>query len=145
MYNINKIIELSTNMHLLYIEDNQEARESSVCIFEEFFSKITIAVDGEDGYNKFKNNKVDLIITDINMPKLNGIDMMSKIREIDADIPILVLSAYNESGYFMDSIKLGVDGYLLKPIDMDQFLSVLQKVTEKLNHYGLKVHRFQRD
>lgn len=66
------------------------------------------------------------------MPKLNGLEMIGKIREIDNKIPILVLSAYNESGFFMDSIKLGVEGYLLKPIDMDQFIGVLDKSIEKL-------------
>ncbi|MEA3383508.1 MAG: EAL domain-containing protein, partial [Campylobacterota bacterium] len=70
--------------------------------------------------------------TDINMPKLNGLEMIEKIRTINKDIPILVLSAYNESGFFMDSIKLGVEVYLLKPIDIDQFLGMLEKVTQKI-------------
>ncbi len=133
MHNINEVIKQSSSLKILYVEDNADARESTITVFEEFFKEIVIAVDGEDGYKKFLEIPVDLIITDINMPKLNGIDMIQHIRELDINIPILVLSAYNESAYFMDSIKLGVDGYLLKPIDMDQFVSVLHKVTKKIH------------
>jgi len=132
MDNIEEIIKYSQNLKLLYVEDNQEARESTQIILEEFFTNIVIAVDGSDGLEKYKSENIDLIITDINMPKMNGLEMTKLIREIDSDVPILVLSAYNESGYFIDSIKLGVEGYLLKPIDLEQFLSVLVKVTEKL-------------
>jgi len=125
-------IKYTSSLKLLYVEDNQEARESTLLILEEFFETIIVAIDGKDGYEKFKENKIDLIITDINMPKLNGLEMIEKIRELNNDISILVLSAYNESGFFMDSIKLGVDGYLLKPIDLNQFIGMLDKVVEKI-------------
>ena len=134
MKNIDDIIKYTSTLKLLYIEDNQDARESTLMIFEEFFYSIVVAVDGEDGYNKFlENDDIDLIITDINMPKLNGLDMTAKIRSNNRVIPILVLSAYNESGFFMESIKLGVEGYLLKPIDMEQFIGVLHKITNELS------------
>jgi len=132
MDNIDKIIKYSHGIKLLYVEDNKEARESTQMILEEFFDDIVFGVDGEDGFNKFNTHDIDLIITDINMPKLNGLDMIAKIRKESKDIPILVLSAYNESGFFMDSIKLGVEGYLLKPIDINQFMNVLERVIEKL-------------
>lgn len=132
MYKINEIIKYSHNLNLLYVEDNEEVRNSTMMIFGEFFKNITTAQDGEDGFQKCKNEKFDLIITDINMPRLNGLEMTSKIREINSDIPILILSAYDESNYFMNSIKLGVEGYLLKPIDMDQFLLVLNKIIQKV-------------
>ncbi len=134
MDNIEEIIKYSQQLNLLYVEDNQEARESTIFVLEEFFDNIIVAINGQDGLNKFKENQenIDLIITDINMPKLNGLEMTEKIKAIKNTIPILVLSAYNESGFFIDSIKLGVEGYLLKPIDIDQFFGVLEKVTQKL-------------
>ena len=132
MDRLEEIIKYSKKLKLLYVEDNIEARESTAIIFNEFFAEIVIAVNGEDGYEKFSLSNFDLIITDINMPKLNGLDMIKKIRKKDLDIPILVLSAYNESGFFIDSIKLGVEGYLLKPIDMEQFVGVLDKITSRL-------------
>ncbi len=127
-----KIQQYTQDLELLYVEDDQSVREVAITLFKIFFKKIIIAVDGKDGFEKFQNNHIDLIITDINMPNLNGIEMISKIREIDADIPILIISANDESYYFMDSIKLGVDGYLLKPINSKQFLSLIYKIGKKI-------------
>jgi len=134
MENLDNIIKYSKQFNLLYVEDNEDARVNSLFIFEEFFNEIFVAVDGEDGYETFLNKReqIDIIITDINMPRLNGLEMLEKIREVDKNIPVLVLSAYNESNFFMESIKLDVDGYLLKPIDLEQFLSTLSKVVEKI-------------
>ena len=132
MEDIEEIINFTQKLKLLYVEDNQEARESTRLVLDEFFSDIVVAINGEDGYEKFQENNIDLIITDINMPKLNGLEMVKKITGINKNVSILVLSAYNESGFFMESIKLGVDGYLLKPIDMDQFMGALNKVVQNL-------------
>ncbi|WP_456404404.1 EAL domain-containing protein [Hydrogenimonas sp.] len=129
---IEKIIAYSHRLNLLYVEDDMAARDSTMAIFSEFFDHIDTATNGEEGLEIFKNGSVDLIITDINMPKLDGLEMIRKIRQINPDIPILILSAHNESEYFMSSIKLGVEGYLLKPIDLEQFLGVLNNIVEKL-------------
>ena len=116
MNNINNIIKYTQNLHLLYVEDNQDARESTLLILEDFFKHITVGVDGVDGYEKFQanSNSINLIITDINMPKLNGLEMTKKIRESNSNIPIIALSAHNESQYFVDSIKYNIDAYLFK-------------------------------
>jgi len=130
--NVDKLVSFTRGLKLLYVEDNPEARETTLMILEEFFEDITVAVNGQEGLEKFKEQPIDLIITDINMPKLNGLDMIKAIREIDEQILIFVLSAYNESGFFIDSIKLGVEGYLLKPVEINQFLGILNKVATKL-------------
>ncbi len=132
MIEIDEIVKWSRDIKLLYVEDNAAARESISLILEEFFGDIIVAVDGEDGFEKFKNNDIDLIITDINMPRLNGLEMIEKIRKTDKDISILIFSAYTESNYFVSSIKLGVDGYLLKPFDLDQFMGALRNVIGKV-------------
>jgi len=129
--NIEKIIKYSHNLKLLYVEDSLDARESTLLVLEEFFDNIVVAINGEEGLARFKDNDIDIIITDINMPKLNGFDMIEKIREIDKKISILVLSAYDESS-FVKKINLGIKDYLLKPIDMEQFLSVLNVFVDKL-------------
>ncbi len=132
MESLDETIKYSSILKLLYVEDNESARDATLAIFEEFFEDIVVAVDGQDALEKFDSHAIDLIITDINMPRLNGLDMIKKIRETNNSIPILVLSAHNESGFFIDSIKAGVDGYLLKPIDIEQFLGVLGKIIQKL-------------
>jgi len=133
MYDVDDIINKSRKLKLLYVEDNAQARESKLMILEDFFDEIVVATDGEDGYKKFQDNQIDIIITDINMPRLNGLDMAQKIKETDSCVPILVLSAYNDPEYFTKSIKIGIDGYLLKPIDMNQFLGLLKKVINRLH------------
>ncbi len=134
MIDISKVIEYSQNLKLLYVEDNVDAREMTTMILEDFFDTIIVAKDGEDGYQKFKENDVDLIITDINMPKMNGIVMSEKIRALDSEVPIIVLSAHNEDNFFLESIKIGINGYLLKPIDIEQLSTVILRVIQKYKY-----------
>ncbi len=137
-----ELMSFARELQVLYVEDNQAAREATLGFLENIFHNITVAVNGEDGLEKFQTQKFDLILTDINMPKMNGIEMITKIREIDRDIPILILSAYNESGYFIETIKQGVEGYLLKPIDLEQFIAMINKSIEKI-YLKREIERYQ--
>jgi len=124
------MIEYAKNLTLLYVEDNQDAREMTSIILEDFFGEIILGVDGVDGFQKFQQHSIDLVITDINMPNMNGIEMCEKIREIDNDIPLIVLSAHNEDTYFMQSIQIGVNGYILKPIDIEHLTNLINRVVQ---------------
>ena len=137
MYNcdIESVVKFFSGTKLLYVEDNKEAREATLGILEEFFGEVYIGIDGVDGYNKFVENykNIDLIITDINMPNMNGIEMIGKIKESELkEVPVLVLSAHNEVDYFINSIKVGINGYLLKPIDIEQFVASLCQVSQTI-------------
>jgi PAS domain S-box-containing protein len=129
-----EVMHYSKGLKLLYVEDNVDAREMTTMILEDFFDSIVVAVNGEDGYEKFKEHEIDLILTDINMPKMNGLTMSEKIKEIDQEVPIIVLSTHNEDNFFLESIKIGIDGYLLKPIDIDQLSSVIFRVIQKYKY-----------
>ncbi len=132
---IESVIEFFSDTKLLYVEDNKEAREATFGILEEFFGDIFVAVDGKDGYEKFVENyeNIDIIITDINMPNMTGIEMIEKIKESNLkEIPVLVLSAHNEVDYFINSIKVGINGYLLKPIDIEQFIATLCQISQTI-------------
>ena len=132
MNNIANIIKETKNLKLLYVEDNPSVRDVTLLILHKFFSNIIVAEDGQDGLKKFKENTFDIVVTDIHMPKLNGLEMIREIRNINKDILTLILSAHNESEYFINSIELSVDGYLLKPIVVKQFMNVLNKVISKI-------------
>jgi len=119
-------------LKVLFVEDNIEARETTLGMLSNLFDNIVIAIDGQDGYEKFLHDKFDIIISDINMPNMNGIEMSKKIREKNKNIPILILSAYSELEYFIETIKIGVEGYLIKPIDLEQFIHTINKVVDKL-------------
>jgi YesN/AraC family two-component response regulator len=141
MNNFKEIVKVTKNLTLLYVEDNEEVRKATLYFLEEFFDDIIIARDGSEGFTKFYNSniandfftKIDLIITDINMPVESGLEMSKRIRELDEHIPILILSAYSDTNYFLESITLGLDGYILKPIEMTQFLKVLNRIITKIN------------
>ncbi|MEA1955368.1 MAG: response regulator [Campylobacterota bacterium] len=122
------------NITLLYVEDNIEVRESTLELLALYYKNIVSAVDGQDGVHKFKNNKIDIVITDINMPNKNGLEMIEEIRKIDIDIPIIVTSAYSETEYLMQSIKLNVYGYIFKPVDTEQFSMINNKVIKEINN-----------
>jgi len=131
----NNIIALQQkckDIKLLYVEDNELARISTLDVLQNFFASVDTANDGKEGLEKFEQNDYDLIITDINMPRINGLEMIDAIKKINNEIPILIISAYNESNYFLETIKLGVEGYLLKPIDLEQFLQMISKTIEKI-------------
>ena len=134
MINIEDVIESSRNLKLLYVEDNQDAREMTSMILEDYFDSITVAVDGLDGLEKFKEKNIDIVITDINMPKMDGLEMCAKIREIDDEVPLIILSAHNEDSFFTQSIQTGVNGYLLKPIDIEQLTNLIFRVTQKYKY-----------
>ncbi len=134
MVDIEKIVQYSQDLTLLYVEDNEDAREMTTMILEDFFDNIIVAVDGKDGYEKFKQNSVDIIITDINMPNLNGLEMCEKIRKLNSKVSIIVLSAHNEGNYFIESIRLGINGYLLKPIDISQLSDLIFRVLQKYKY-----------
>ncbi|KAB7887544.1 GGDEF domain-containing response regulator [Poseidonibacter ostreae] len=113
-------------LNLLYVEDDQSIREILSLKLERLVKNLHIAIDGEDGYSKFVKHKPDLILTDITMPKLNGIEMTQKIREVNSDIPIIVISAHTDVDFFIDSINCGVTAYLLKPINKNKLLDSLE-------------------
>jgi len=127
-----EILEFSKTLKVLYVEDDKDSRQYTLLILDDIFKDITIAVDGIDGLNKFKTNKFDLIISDINMPNMDGIKMLENIRATDIDIPFIILSAYDDIKYLMDSIKSGIDGYIVKPINLDQLSHTMIKIFKKM-------------
>ncbi len=132
MDKLENLIKSTSKVKLLYVEDNEQARSATLSVLSEFFEDIYVAVDGEDGYTQFNEHNIDLVISDISMPKLDGLGMIEKIRETNKDVCILLLSAYSDLEYFKRSIELGVDGYLFKPLDIEQFLDILKKIVEKV-------------
>jgi len=131
------IIDITKILNILYIEDNKDVREQTIKMLKIFFDNITVADNGENGLKSFKSNNkyestsFDLIITDIEMPVLDGISMINKIRELDRDVPILIFSAHENTEYFLKTINAGVDGYILKPYNIEQISNALMNIIEK--------------
>ena len=139
---IQECILYSKELKILYVEDNPDARTFTLEMLNRFFKDITTAENGKDGLQNFKNDKFDIVLTDINMPIMNGLDMAKEIKKINSSIPILVLSAHNEQNYFVSSIEIGIDGYLFKPLEINQFVKTLFKSVEKI-HLQKEIETYQ--
>lgn len=120
------------DLKLLIVEDESTLARLLKDAIGEYFYSVTLSKDGEDGLKKFKAIKPDIIITDIMMPKLDGLDMTKKIRAINEQIPIIVLSAFSEKEKLLKSIDLGITKYFIKPFDPDEVLNYLQEIASKL-------------
>lgn len=119
---------------VLYIEEDLEIRENTHAVLKEFFDDIHVAENGQIGFDYFKEHQhtLQLVITDIKMPSLNGIDIVYAIRELSHDVSIIVISAHTQLECFLKSIEAGVDGYLLKPMQKEQLITALSKAKEKI-------------
>ncbi len=117
------------SLNILYVEDETELNASVVRYLSKFFGHTETAYDGEEGLEKYRNGEFDIVLTDINMPKMNGSEMAKNIKAINGEQEIIILSAHAESDYFLDAIHLGVSDYIIKPIIYEQMNAVLYKVS----------------
>ncbi|MCF6309187.1 MAG: response regulator [Sulfurimonas sp.] len=129
---IKDLLNISKDIRILYVEDNTDARDTMVVMLKNFFSAITVGVDGEDGLAKFNDSTIDLILTDINMPKMNGIEMINEIRKVSQKIPILILTATNHADISAKTENFAISGYLLKPIDISQLVETLFNTVKQI-------------
>ena len=128
---LDEVIQYSQKMTLLYVEDNPDAREMTAMLFEELFGKVVMAASAEEGLRLFEAHSFDMIVTDITLSELSGIEMLREIRKQDSRVSMVILSAYGNEDYLAASIKIGVDGYLKKPIEMDAFLELISRIAQK--------------
>ncbi|AXH08935.1 hypothetical protein CP960_12840 [Malaciobacter halophilus] len=112
---------------LLYVEDDEMTLEEISYFLKRYVKKLLIAKNGVEGLELFKNHKVDIVITDIQMPKLNGLNMVEKMLEINPSVPVVITTAHSESTNLTKAIELGIDKYLLKPINMQEILAIIKK------------------
>jgi len=113
----------------LYVEDELAIREAIGGLLQSFFKEFIVCENGLEGLHIFRESqdKIDLIITDINMPKMNGLDMLDKIKEISPFIPMLITTAHNDVNFLHRAIDIGVTGYINKPIDVRKLLDTIKK------------------
>lgn len=128
-----KLKELAKKFQLLYVEDDEVSRELMQALLEEYFDEIVVAKNGIEGLEKFESNEIDIVLTDINMPKMNGFEMVECIREKNRNIPILILSAYSDTEHLVQAIELSINGYILKPIDIEQMEREIHRIVQNLS------------
>jgi len=127
--NQNKLIE---DISILIAEDEAELREYLQEYLEIFFKKIYVAKCGKEAYEQYLDKKPDIIISDINMPNLDGLSMIEQIRKTDTETNIIIMSAHSEQDKLLQAIELGLVTYMIKPINSQKLKDLLFEIVEKL-------------
>ncbi len=119
-------------LDVLYVEDDNNLRSSTRQFFMKFFKSVDSCKNGKEALIKYNTKFYDIIITDISMPVMNGLEMAEKIREINPDQVIIIVSSYNDDSYFIKSVEIGIDGYILKPFSIEQILNNVIRISQKI-------------
>ena len=118
---------------VIYVEDDRVVREQTTKSIQRLFNEFHVANDGQEAldiYNKLIRQRhiIDVIISDVNMPKLDGIELLKEIRSKDEDIPFIFTTAYTQEKYLLQAIKYNATGYILKPTDIKALIDKIYKV-----------------
>lgn len=119
-------------LKLLFVEDDEIARENACEYLEEYFETIYEAKDGLEALSIYKQYKPDIIITDIQMPKISGLELVETIRKTDLETQIIITSAYSTKEYLLKAVELGLVKYLIKPINEKDLLGALKSCSQSL-------------
>jgi PAS domain S-box-containing protein len=125
-----------STLSILYAEDDESTRESIFPILSKLFKNVFIAKDGMEALEICLENKdnIDIIVSDINMPKLSGIGMLKEIRKNGLNIPVIFTSAYKEASFLYEAIKLNTSDYLVKPYNVRELFSKIEHLYQEIHH-----------
>ncbi len=110
------------------VEDEQNLAKLLEDAFLGYFYSFTVVHNGEDGIKKFIKISPDLVITDIMMPDITGLEMACELKKINPNIPIIILSAFSDKDKFLNAIDVGVVKYFIKPFDPDELLDYIESM-----------------
>jgi len=134
MSKLEKLSEELRGRSLLYVEDNDNVREKVVSLLNLFEINLLEARDGKEGLVMFRRHRPDIVMSDINMPKMNGMDMAAAIRRLDKDTPIVIITAYKDEELLFDAIEHQITRYMMKPVNKNQIIDALQKCVDMVKN-----------
>jgi len=131
MYNLLK------TKSVLYVEDEVDVLRNISELLGNFFDKFYTASDGVEAWDLFRMHAIDVALIDIELPRLNGLELIRRIRAIDKDIPIVVISAYTKTDYLLESVELRLDKYIIKPLTSKKIHVLLDKLNEDFSNENI--------
>lgn len=116
----------------LYVEDDTISRTQMSRILNMLFEQVYVACDGEEAYSLYEDKSPDILITDIKMPKCDGLTLIRRIRQNNYTLPIILMTSFDERDLVINAANLSIDGYLVKPVELDQLTSALNRAMKRM-------------
>jgi len=117
---------------LLYVEDDKGIRDINFSMFKRIFKEAYEASNGEIGYELYLKHKPNIVVTDIKMPKMDGLELAKKIRKNDEQTRIIITTAFNDEKYLLEAIELNLERYLVKPLTKRNLFPALEKAISNI-------------
>ncbi|MBV5305773.1 MAG: response regulator [Desulfobulbaceae bacterium] len=134
------------DLTILYVEDDAATRLEMEQLLNRRAETVLTAENGAIGLELFHRFNPDLVITDIRMPVMDGLQMADMIRKINPDIRIIATTAHSDTAFLLEAIEIGIDHYVLKPIDLGKFITAIEKCSRDIDaHKGLKQYHQERE
>jgi len=127
---VRELLLYSKSLNVLYVEDEEISQALYASIFEDIFSTIDIANDGIEAMEFYRSNHYDLVISDVCMPRMDGLELSKTILDKNPKQQIIIMSAYNEKEQLDEIAKIGISELLLKPVQNDDLMKALEKVSK---------------
>jgi DNA-binding NtrC family response regulator len=121
---------MNNRQSILLVDDDPEFRKAMKKMFEKSGYDVTVAADGQEGLDAISEKTFDLIISDLRMPNLNGMELMEELKRRKINLPVIFITAYGEVESYMDLMNLGAFEYINKPVKGQEILAVVRKALE---------------
>jgi len=129
-----------SHVSILYVEDEEEERTLTCAWLRRYFTNVVEATNGVEALEHYKNSTFDLVISDITMPKMNGITMTKEMKKMNPEQQIIIISGHKESDFLFDLLDIGIDAYIMKPIDTTVLLKTLWDTTKQISAMRHRCH-----
>ena len=127
-----EVLDFFKTLTILCVEDNEDISVAYESIFSTLFGKICFAKNGKEGFKKYKNGDIDIILTDHSMPQMTGLEMASKIRKTDKDTPIILVTAFNNSDLLVNALNININRFVQKPMQYNTLMQALEDIAKIL-------------
>lgn len=131
----NDLTKTLSKLTILYIEDDDNIRKNFCEFFKLFQANIICTSNAEDGLIYFKNEKPDILIVDINLPNLSGIEFITNIRKQNNTARVIITTAYTDQEFMLKAIELDISRYIVKPVTKNNLIPALKKALSELQEH----------
>lgn len=126
-------LEKLKSLTILYAEDEEGIRQNVAESLGYYVKEVVEAEDGKQALTLYENQKPDIILSDIHMPHMDGIEFIKNVRANDRETPVIMITAHTDKKYLLDAVELHMEKYIVKPIDTDELFEVLEKCVDLLD------------